>query len=186
MSTVDVKTITAAEFLNMPDMGACELVRGRIVPMNPPGLRHGRIGSRIDFLVNVYLQEHDIGQTAILDTGVVTERDPDTVRGADVMFHSYQRMPRDVEPDDYPEVPPEIIWEVLSPHDRRQKVLAKVAEYLEAGVLIVCVVDPKRRCFTSYFPDRPEETLQMGQSWQAPEILPGFELPLEKVFRGRS
>jgi Uma2 family endonuclease len=185
MSTVDVKPITAAEFFDMPDMGPCELIRGKVVLMSPPGWRHGRIGSRINYLVETYLEQNDIGRTAILDTGVVTERDPDTVRGADVMFHSYQRMPRSVEPDNYPDVPPEIVWEVLSPNDRRQKVLAKVAEYLEAGVLIVCIVDSKRKCLTSYYPDRPEETLQLGQSWQAANILPGFEMPLEKVFRGR-
>jgi len=153
--------------------------------MNPPGWRHGLIASRIFGLVDRYLEHNDIGRAVTNDSGVVTEHDPDTVRGADVMFHSYQRLPADQEPDDYPELPPEIVWEVKSPDDRQQKVLAKVAEYLEAGVLIVCVVDPKRKCCTSYYPDQPEETVEMGQAWQAPTILPGFELPLEKVFRGR-
>jgi hypothetical protein len=77
-------------------------------------------------LVDRFLEDHDIGRAVTNDSGVVTERNPDTVRGADVMYHSYhQRMPADMEPEDYPEVPPEIIWEVLSPNDRRQKVLAR-------------------------------------------------------------
>jgi Uma2 family endonuclease len=181
MSTVDAKPITAAEFLQMPDMGRCELIRGKIVTMNPPGWRHGRIGSRIDFLVNIYLEDHDIGRTAILDTGVVTEREPDTVRGADVMYHSYQRLPKEKEPDDYPELPPEIIWEVRSPGDREKKVLKKIAEYLNAGVLVVCVVDPQRRCFTTYYPDQPEHRIGAGEVWTAPDILPGFEMPVERV-----
>ena len=61
-----------------------------------------------------------------------------------------------------------------------------VAEYLEAGVLVVCVVDPKRQCFVTYYPDRPEETIGMGEVWRAAEILPGFEMPVQRVFgRGR-
>jgi Uma2 family endonuclease len=181
MSTVEAKPITAEQFLRMPDLGPCELIRGRIVPMNPPGWRHGRIGSRIDFLVNLYLEDNDIGRTAILDAGVVTERDPDSVRGADVMYHSYQRLPRDQEPEHYPELPPEIIWEVRSPGDRQKKVLEKVAEYLNAGVLVVCVVDPQRKCFTTYYPDQPEQTIGIGEVWTSPDILPGLELPVERV-----
>jgi Uma2 family endonuclease len=186
MSTVETKPITAQEFLATADIGPCELVRGKVVPMNPPGWRHGRIASRIFALVDRFLEQHDLGRAVTNNAGVVTERDPDTVCGADVMYHSYQRLPADVEPDDYPEVPPEIIWEMLSPNDRRQKVLAKVAEYLEAGVLIVCVVDPKRLCLVTYYPDRPEETVGLGEVWRAAEILPGFEMSVERVFgKGR-
>lgn len=185
MASVESKLVTAREFFLMPDMGPCELVRGKVVTMTPPGWRHGNVATRIVQLLGNYLDENDIGRIATLDAGVVTQRDPDTVRGADVYFHSYQRLPEELDPEDYPEIAPEIIWEVLSPNDRRAAVLKKVAEYLEAGVLIVCVVDPKRECFVTYYPDRPEERKVLGDSWSAPEILPGFDLPLEKIFRRR-
>jgi hypothetical protein len=35
------------------------------------------------------------------DTGVVTERGPDTVRGADISFYSYARVPKGPLPDRY-------------------------------------------------------------------------------------
>lgn len=185
MSTVEARPITAAEFFEMPDQGPCELVRGRIVPMNQPGWRHGRIGMRIGFLVETYLQTHDIGRISGLDTGIVTERDPDTVRGADVCYLSYARLAVDQDPEDYPEVPPEIIWEVRSPTDRQGRMLTKIGEYLNAGVLAVCVVDPQRRCLVTYRPDSPEETLGIGDVWREPMILPGFEMPVAEVFRQR-
>ena len=185
MATAETTLLTAEAFLKLPDLGQCELVRGKVVPLNPPGWRHGRIGMRIAYIIEAHLEKHDLGRVAILDTGVLTQRDPDTVRGADVMYHSYQRLPAEQEPDDYPELAPEIIWEVFSPGNRWKDMLAKVAEYLHAGVLAVCVVDPQRQSFTTYYPDQPEEMLGMGDVWRAPEILPGFELPLAKVFGKR-
>ncbi len=47
------------------------------------------------------------------DAGVITERDPDTVRGADVAFYSYRRVPKDAEPEGYPDAIPEFVFEVL-------------------------------------------------------------------------
>lgn len=185
MSIADTKLVTAAEFLRMPDLGPCELVRGRIELTNPPGFRHGRVGARICYLLERYLEKNDIGRAATLDAGVVTEHDPDTVRGADVLYYSYQRLPADQDPDDYPELPPEIILEVLSPGNVHSKMLVKVGEYLEAGVLFVCVVDPQRKTFVTYFPDRPEETIGAGETWRAESILPGFDLPLDDVFESR-
>jgi Uma2 family endonuclease len=175
MSIASSSLITAEQFWQMPDNGPCELVKGRIVSVSPPGWRHGRIAIRIGQLVENY--------TSGLDAGVITQRDPDSVRGADVCYHSYARLPAELDPADYPAISPEIIWEVRSPTDRWKKVLGKAHEYLEADVLVVCIVDPERQCFITYYPDRPEETLKIGDTWREPTILPGFELPLEKVFR---
>jgi Uma2 family endonuclease len=182
MASVETKLITAEEYLRMPDQGPCELVRGRIVPMNQPGWRHGNIVWRISYQIGAFLDANDVGRAASNDSGVVTARDPDTVRGADILFYSYARLPADQDPENYPELAPEIVWEVLSPTDRWKNVLIKVGEYLEAGVLVVCVIDPKRQCLVSYYPDCPEETLNVGEVWREPTILPGFELPVERVF----
>lgn len=182
MSIAETRLLSVEEFRTMPDLGPCELVRGKVVLMNPPGWRHGYIAGRITHSLVGFLDEHDIGRWSGLDCGVITEHDPDSVRGADVCFYSYERLPRDVEPDDYPELPPEIIWEVLSPGNRWKDILAKVSEYLEAGVMQVCIVDPKRRCLVTYYPDRPEETIGEEGVWRAEDILPGFELAVKKVF----
>ena len=48
-------------------------------------------------------------------------------------------------PDRYLDTPPDLVVEVFSPSDRWPKVLAKVAEYLDAGTTIVLVLDDPRR-----------------------------------------
>lgn len=55
-------------------------------------------------------------------------------------------------------VAPEVVFEVRSPTDRWPKVLEKVGEYLNAGVLAVYVVDPQAETVTMFDADQPGQT----------------------------
>jgi Uma2 family endonuclease len=130
-----------------------------------------------------YLDERDIGYAVSNNSGVVTRRNPDSVRGPDVAFFSYQRVPKERgRLKGYPPEPPEIAFEVLSPSDEWKEVLTKVAEYLKAGVLVVCVVDPGEDEVRLYFPDRRDETLTGDAEIAFPAILPGFSLKVADLF----
>jgi Uma2 family endonuclease len=56
-------------------------------------------------------------------------------------------------PDRYLEISPDLVVEVLSPSDCWPKVLAKVAEYLDAGTTVVLVLDDERRLAHVYRAD---------------------------------
>jgi Uma2 family endonuclease len=183
MATVAEKLLTAEEFVRMPDPGyPTELVRGRIIRMPPPGFEHGEICSQLAYLINVWVKERGLGRTLTNDSGVVTERGPDSVRGPDVAYYSYQRVPKGTKIKGYAESPPEIAFEVLSPDDRWPKVLAKVAEYLEVGVLLVCVVNPRKNTVHLYRPEEPDRVLGLDDDWSAPEILGDFRIPVRRFF----
>ena len=95
MSTVAEPFLTAEEYVRLPDRGVpTELIRGKVVARNVPAPRHGQICSKIDRLLGNYADEHDLGHVVVNDSGVLTERNPDTVRGADVAFYSFRRLPR--------------------------------------------------------------------------------------------
>jgi Uma2 family endonuclease len=184
MATVAEKLLTAEEFAKLPDPGyPTELIRGRIVAMPSPGFEHGEICSQIAYLINGHVKEQGLGRTLTNDSGVITERGPDSVRGPDVSYYSYQRVSKGTKIRGYADVPPEIAFEVLSPDDRWPKVLAKVAEYLDAGVLLVCVVNPKRSSINLYRPDEPD-SVQFGidDDFSAPEILGDFRIPVRRFF----
>jgi Uma2 family endonuclease len=175
--------MTAEEYARRPDPGHPEeLVRGRIVPLPHPYRRHGQICTHAICLLGRFLEDHDLGHILSNGTGVITERDPDTVRGADIAFYSYARLPKGPLPQSYgPEVP-ELVVEVRSPSDRWPKVLAKVAEYLEAGVLVVIVLDDESRTAILYFADRASVTLKIDDELMVPEILPGFAVAVQRFF----
>lgn len=126
--------ITAEEYLLLPDEGQpTELVRGRIVPLNIPSPRHGHYCSRTARFIGNFVEEHGLGRTMTNDAGVVTERDPDSVRGPDVSFYSFGRLPPVEVPEGYLPVAPELAFEVRSATDRWADILIKVGEFLNAG-----------------------------------------------------
>jgi Uma2 family endonuclease len=177
------KLLTAEEYGELPDLGfPSELVRGRIVEMNVPYPRHGQVCARVSFLIQQYLQEHDIGHVITNDGGVVVERGPDTVRGPDVTFISYQKVPKGPLPRKYFENAPELVIEVLSPDDRWGKVLQKVGEYLTAGIGVVCVIDPESKTVQLHFPSKPPQTLTTEDELSFAEILPGLTIPVRRIF----
>ncbi len=186
MSTALVTTpilMTAAEYARRSDPGHPEeLVRGRIMPMPQPNRRHGQICAQTVYLLRRYLDDHDLGHVLSNDAGVITEHDPDTVRGADVAFYSYARFPKGPLPGNYgPEVP-DFVVEVRSPSERWPKIIAKAAEYLNAGVTTVLVLDDESRTAILFFSDRPTLTLRSDEELRVPEILPGFAVALSRFF----
>jgi len=183
MATVTEKLLTAEEYAQMPDLGyRTELYRGKVIKMPPPGSRHGQICSKIVRVLGNYVDNSDLGHILCNDSGVITERDPDSVRGADVSFFSFARLPKGPLPDDYPSVAPELVFEVLSPNDRWQKVLVKIAEYLSIGVSIVCIVEPRTSKIYLYRSEEPLEVLGSDDVWTVPEVLPGFSIPVRQFF----
>jgi Uma2 family endonuclease len=177
------KLITAKEFLMMTDDGIPrELVRGRIVTMDVPAPRHGYFCAPIVLLIGEFIRLHDLGRIMSNDAGVVTEHDPDTVRGPDVSFYSYQRLPKGPLPEGYLDVAPDAAFEVRSPTDRWRKTNAKVNELLDAGVSVVCVLDPRTESITVVDDQGPPRVLYKGDVLTLPDVLPGFELPIAKLF----
>lgn len=183
MATVDT-LVTADEYLALPDDGGpSELVRGRIVPVNVPSPWHGYVCGQLVQIVGAFVNEHDLGRVVSNDAGIVTGREPDTVRGADVCFYSYQRVPKGPVPKaGYWTAAPELVLEVRSPSDRWREVLTKVTEYLGAGVLVVCVIDPESETATIYDDEHPPRVVGRVEALSLVDVLPGFAMPLARLF----
>jgi Uma2 family endonuclease len=105
----------------------------------------------------------------------------DTVRGADVGCISFAKLPPGPLPD-YLEIPPDALFEVLSPSNRPGEVHRKVAEYLDLGVLAVYVVHPDTSRVHCYYPDRPEEILAPTDMLVGVGALAGFRVLVARFF----
>ncbi|MBX3448340.1 MAG: Uma2 family endonuclease [Planctomycetaceae bacterium] len=178
-------TLTAEEFFADESSGAwSELVRGRVVTLCPPGAQHGAICTNVVYELMSFLEEHALGRGICNNCGVITERDPDTVRGPDIAYYSFDRIPPGPAPTGYPTVSPDLIFEVLSTNDSTREMTVKVGEYLATGVRAVVLVNPERSTVTIYRPDdeRPVTMLRGEETFSVPEILPGWELPVSRFF----
>jgi Uma2 family endonuclease len=183
MATATETLLTAEEYGRLPDnRQRTELVRGRIVTLNMPYPRHGEFCATIAYLVRRHLDDRDIGRVVCNDSGTITERNPDTVRGMNVAYYSYGRVPKGPLPRRYLDVSPELVFEVRSPSDRWSEIHAKVGEYLGAGVLAVCVVDEQTETATVFRTDQPPQVLRADEEFLLPDILGDFRVTVRRFF----
>jgi Uma2 family endonuclease len=184
VSTVaEPRLLTAEEFAALPDEGQkMELVRGRIVYVNMPAARHGKICATIARLLGNFAEEHNLGHVLSNDSGVITQRGPDSVRGMDVAFYSYERVPPGLLPEGYLKVVPDLSFEVRSPSDRWPKILAKMAEYLDASVPVVCIADQLTASVHVYQADEPVRILTAEQELQLPAPLNEWRVKVGAFF----
>jgi Uma2 family endonuclease len=184
MTKATRRLITAEDFARLPapaDGSRQELVRGVIETMPPPGFRHGKLNFRIAKILDRHVEPNRLGHV-IPETGVRTERGPDTVRGPDVAFWGAAKVSPDEEPEGYPDAVPDLCVEVLSPRQNRKKIRQKVREYLWSGVRIVWVVDPEDRAVTVYRSPEEGRLLHEGAFLSGEDVLPGFGVPIAELF----
>jgi Uma2 family endonuclease len=158
-----------------------ELVRGEVIELPPPTRPHGVFCIRVGSLLDRYADQQGKFYVASNDSGVILERDPDTVRGPDVALYDDATTFADLHPK-YGEVPPRLAVEVLSPDDRANRVMRKIADYLRTGVAMVWVLDPETRTITIHRPDRPQCLLGEGEELSGDDVLPEFRCPVSDFF----
>lgn len=174
--------LTAEEFALRHNGDHYELVDGILEALVPAGARHGQVCFRSSILIGGFVDEHKLGLICCNDTFVLTQRDPDRVRGADVVFWSRNRWNGSEVPDGILDTPPDLVVEVRSPHDRWGTMLAKVAEYLNSGVGVGVVLDPKTTSASIHRQDELQQVRHNGDEFDLPDVLPGFKVPVAKFF----
>jgi Uma2 family endonuclease len=129
------------------------------------------------------VRERKLGRVIGNDSGVVTERQPDTVRGPDVAYYSYGRVPAGrLRRRGYLDIAPDLAIEVKSVFDRWKDLEEKVAEYFKPGVLVACIVDPDTDSVQVRYPDQATRVFQRDEDLVLPEVLADFHVTVRELF----
>jgi Uma2 family endonuclease len=184
MST-PVAGMTVEEFMALHgDDRSAELVDG-VVVINPPNFMHGFVQARIITALSVWADAGpDRGMVLVTLDVTLTDRDayePDTV------WVSEDRVP--AEPDGAAPRVPSIAVEVRSPSTWRYDTGRKRDVYEAGGLPELWLVDPYEEVVTVCRRSDPaaptfdaELRHELGDALRSPQ-LPGFELPLERIFK---
>ncbi len=173
--------MTADELLHLriPDKHV-ELVRGVLVVREPPGYTHGLVAANLASRLTAHVERAGTDHVVVIETGFKLAGDPDTVRGPDIAVLRRARLP-DPGLKGYPTLAPDLVVEVLSPNDRPGEVLAKVADWLNAGTKLVWVIDPERRLARVYRQDGSEAVVTADRALDGEDVLPGFSCSLASI-----
>lgn len=173
--------MTADELLRLRRPGKrTELVRGALIVREPAGYLHGEVVAELAHRLMNHVKANDLGRVLAAETGFKLASDPDTIRAPDVAFIRKERLPVP-PPAGYAELAPDLVVEVLSPDDRPGEVLAKVGDWLQAGVRLVWVVDPQRRVARVYRADGSERILGGDDILNGEDVVPGFTCRLDTI-----
>jgi len=178
--SASIMTAEELERVHLPGKST-ELVRGRLLVREPPGTYHGKIAAKLSFLVASFVYAHDLGDVFGQDTGFKIASDPDTVRAPDFAFLARERASA-IRPRGYAAVAPDLVVEIASPDDRPGEVLAKVGDWLDAGVRLVWVIDPQRAEAHVHRPDGGLELIEADGALDGEAVLPGFSCQLSRLF----
>lgn len=187
MSDTTKRIYRAADLAKLPTgMGKrYELIEGKIIAMAATKLQHGIVTIRVSQVLILYNMVHKFGTILGAETGFYTRGDDLTVRAPDVAFISYKRLPSEKlaeAGEDFGKIAPDLVVEVVSPGERRGKIVQKVQEWLEFGVSVVWVIYPKRRQVHVYLLNQEPQILTENDTLNGGEILPGFETPARAFF----
>ena len=175
------RRITGDELLAMGDIGPCELIEGKIVPMTPTGGEQGVIESNLSRHLGNFVVDRKLGKVMNGEVGILTRRRPDSVRGADIAFVSRERL-ADTPAKGFLTVAPELVVEIVSTSDRWQEMRQKIEEYFAIGVQRVWIVEPDNRDVLVYSASTEMRKLGEGDLLTGEGVLEGFSLPVAQLF----
>ena len=174
------RVITDEELLQLPkDGNKYEVVDGELVVSPGAGLRHENIVGEILSRLRLFARERGLGLA--LPSNLLYVLPSGNRRGPDVSFIAAERvasLPRDTV---FPRLAPDLAVDVLSPSDTLRRMLAKVAEYLDAGVRLVWVIDPDNERAAVCRPLAGVRELGPEDELDGEDVLPGFRCPLRDV-----
>ena len=179
------KRMTLQEFSDRHGGDYVEFIDGQVTELPMPHPQHGKTCLRAGALLLAHVDQFDLGHACSNDSfvKVPTPADPTRVRGADLCFFSYARVPKGPMPGGLLDATPELVIEVRSPSDTWNEVNEKTEEYLANGVVAVVVLDIDSRTASVYRNPVPNQTvLTDTDTLTIPEVLPGWSVPVAKFF----
>jgi Uma2 family endonuclease len=175
--------VSAEQLLRLPHDGfRYELVAGELRKMTPAGWRHGAVVSRLDELLGRHVRGRRLGLVLGGDTGFLLARDPDTVLAPDIAFIRKDRVPAQAPKEAFWPGAPDLAVEVLSPGDTVNEVDEKAKAWLEAGTVMVWVVNPAWRTVTVYRSPTDIKTLTENDDLDGQDVVPDFRCHISDLF----
>jgi Uma2 family endonuclease len=184
----EIKLMTTEEMLALPDDGTERwLIRGQLreKPMTVRNRWHSRVLARFAQLIGNWLdaQSEPRGEILVGEVGCRLLRDPDLTFGIDLIYVGPELAAHQPPKTRLIEGIPILAVEILSPSDKVEEIDEKVDEYLNAGVLVVWIVDPHYQTVTVYRSDAQPVLFNADQELNGEPHLPGFSVHVCDIFK---
>lgn len=161
-----------------------ELLEGRVIPRIPHAYPQGVL------TVDIAVELHDCSRAnqlgfCTIGSGYYPANDPYTLVVPDIAYLSHERDPGS-PPDECVAAMPDLAVEMLDPWDSLDKALQKADVYLRKGTSLFWIAQTKpigiTVCRRSARTGLHTDFLGMDDTLTAENVLPGFDVAVEKLF----
>jgi Uma2 family endonuclease len=156
--------------------------KGELVIMPPTGGNTGRRNIKISKQLETWSEQDGTG--VAFDSSTEFKLPGGGDRSPDAAWIKLDRWNTltEAQQEQFPPLCPDFVVELKSPSDSMPKLREKMQEYLECGIRLGWLIDPKNKVVEIYRPNREKEVLQSPESLSGEDVLPGFVLALNPIF----
>ena len=157
------------------------LIDGELCIKMAPSELHGDIATRIAAYLFLYVEEEHLGRVGV-EVGFHPPDNRKCVLLPDVSFISEARMSRRARSTYVPYMP-DLAVEIISPSQSLAQVRRKAETYLRHGTELVWLIDPEARTAEVWRQGTEQrDSIDAEGALSGGAILPGFSLPLKRLF----
>lgn len=169
---------------DFPGDALFEIIDGQHVELPPMSIMSSRVASLLMRHLGSYLSANPTGE-ALMETLFRLPLPVDRNRRPDVAFVSDQRIsqaPSQPGTDNAWDVVPELMVEVVSPHDLAEDIMERLGEYFSAGAKLVWVIYPTQRLVYVYDDLKQIRILAESEELDGGAVLPNFRITVKQMF----
>ena len=159
--------------------------QAELIAMSPAGSESGSFEADVIIQLGVWAKADGTGKVFASSTGFTFPNG--SVRSPDAAWISLGRWKSltEFQRVKFAPIVPDFVVELCSPSDSRVETGAKMVEYIEQGVRLGWLIDPKAQEVEIHRPGHDVETLLAPKTLSGEDVLPGFLFDLAEIFKDR-
>jgi Uma2 family endonuclease len=155
--------------------------KGELIVMPPTGWESGNRNIKLAARLQNWTETDRTGIAFDSSTGFILPNG--AIRSPDAAWVALERLTAlNLDPEGFLPLAPDFVIELRSSSDRLKPLQDKMQEYLDNGVRLGWLLNPKDRTVEMYRMGKGIEVLQSPTEVSGEEVLPGFVLSLEGIF----
>jgi Uma2 family endonuclease len=178
------REFTPEDLLQMPGQGqGYELVDGELRELNVSFLS-SYVAGEIHGVLREHVRARRLGWVSPEGTSYRCFPDRRTIRRADTAFHQLARLTIELATSEgFCSVVPDLVVEVISPHDAAYDIEEKRGDWLEAGAKLVWEVYPVTKRIYAFRPEAAMRLFGPNDTLDADPALPEFRVAVADLFQ---
>jgi Uma2 family endonuclease len=179
-------TITQDQFIKVAadnrDLRLERTAQGKLIIMSPTGGNTGRRNLNLGGQLFIWNERYKLG--VAFDSSTAFHLANGAVRSPDVAWIRWEKWEAltPEQQDDFLPICPDFIIELRSKTDSMKILRGKMQEYLENGLQLGWLIDPKGRVVEIYREKQPVEVVHNPTDLSGENVLPDFVLSLQNIF----